>query len=238
MTDPSSIAPDTARLHALIPCAGTGTRAGTAQPKQYQPVLGQPMVLHTLAAFLACERLASILLVLAPGDRFLSIDDERAVLAHVGGATRAESVLNGLDALLVRGAHAQDWVLVHDAARCLVTSRQIDALVDACRDDPVGGLLALPLPDTLKASAQGRVSATVSREDKWLAQTPQMFRLGALREALRQRADQGFAGVTDEASAMELAGQAPRLVPGSASNFKVTYPEDFALAEAILRSRH
>lgn len=234
MTDPSSIAPDTARLHALIPCAGTGTRAGTAQPKQYQPVLGQPMVLHTLAAFLACERLASILLVLAPGDRFLSIDDERAVLAHVGGATRAESVLNGLDALLARGAHTQDWVLVHDAARCLVTSRQIDALVDACRDDPVGGLLALPLPDTLKASAQGAQAEHLG----CLRQPLVLAAHGGAHAALRQRADQGFAGVTDEASAMELAGQAPRLVPGSASNFKVTYPEDFALAEAILRSRH
>lgn len=237
MTDSNLKATGAARLHALIPCAGTGTRAGTAQPKQYQPLLGQPMVLHTLMAFLSCDRMASIMLVLAPGDRTLSIDDERVVLAQVGGATRAESVLNGVEALSARGADDRDWVLVHDAARCLVTPQQIDVLVQACEDDPVGGLLALPLPDTLKASEQGRVCATISREDKWLAQTPQMFRLGILRDALRAHASLGFVGITDEASAIELAGHAPLLVRGSAANFKVTYPEDFALAESILRSR-
>ncbi len=158
-------------------------------------------------------------------------------LARCGGASRAESVFNGLQALLDSGARADDWVLVHDAARCLVTPAQIDALIDVCQDDPVGGLLALKLPDTLKAEASGRVAATVDRSDKWLAQTPQMFRIGALRAALVARATTGFEGITDEASALELAGQAPCLVPGSAQNFKVTYPEDFALAEAILKAR-
>jgi 2-C-methyl-D-erythritol 4-phosphate cytidylyltransferase len=128
-------------------------------------------------------------------------------------------------------------VLVHDAARCLLTPTQINALIDACWHDPVGGLLALKLPDTLKVEADGRVAATVDRSDKWLAQTPQMFRVGALHAALAATQAQGFAGVTDEASAMEMAGQQPRLVPGSAQNFKVTYPEDFALAEAILKNR-
>ena len=229
---------DTApRCFALLPCAGSGTRAGTAQPKQYQLIDGMPMVLHTLSAFSAVARIAQVLLVVAPGDRFLSIDHPDVRLQACGGASRAESVRNGLMALLEAGALAHDWVLVHDAARCLVTPAQIESLIEACEKDAVGGLLALKLPDTLKAEAGGRVSATLDRSDKWLAQTPQMFRIGPLLEALQAQAGKDFAGVTDEASAMEMAGFAPRLVPGSAQNFKVTYPEDFALAEAILRSR-
>lgn len=225
------------RCHVLLPCAGTGSRAGTAGPKQYERVAGLPMVLHTLAAFQAVPRITQCLIVIAPGDRFLSVDHPSVVLARCGGRSRAESVFNGLHELLAQGAAPDDWVLVHDAARCLVTPAQINALLDACENDPVGGLLALKLPDTLKTEAGGRVAATVDRSDKWLAQTPQMFRLGALRDALSAQADSGFAGVTDEASAMELAGHRPLLVPGSAQNFKVTYPEDFALAEAILNNR-
>ena len=231
---PPALAP---RCHVLLPCAGTGSRAGTAGPKQYELVAGLPMVLHTLAAFQAVPRIAQCLIVIAPGDRFLSVDHPSVVLARCGGRSRAESVFNGLHELLAQGAAQDDWVLVHDAARCLVTPAQINALLDACENDPVGGLLALKLPDTLKTEAGGRVAATVDRSDKWLAQTPQMFRLGALRDALAAQADSGFAGVTDEASAMELAGHRPLLVPGSAQNFKVTYPEDFALAEAILNNR-
>lgn len=228
---------NTVRCHALLPCAGTGSRAATSGPKQYEPLLGLPMVLHTLGVFQQVERIDRILVVVAPADRFLSIDDPQVVLAHCGGASRAHSVLNGLQALLDAGAEPQDWVLVHDAARCLITPAQIDALIDACIDDPVGGLLALKLPDTLKSESGGRVSSTIDRSDKWLAQTPQMFRLEMLRGALAAHADRGFDGITDEASAVERAGHAPLLLPGSAQNFKVTYPEDFALAEAVLRSR-
>jgi 2-C-methyl-D-erythritol 4-phosphate cytidylyltransferase len=148
--------------------------------------------------------------------------------------------MHGLAELRARGARDDDWVLVHDAARCLITPEQIEALMVACADDPVGGLLALPLPDTLKqARSDGessRVAATLDRADKWLAQTPQMFRLGLLAQALDQ-AERSGAVVTDEASAIEALGLAPRLVPGSAQNFKVTYPEDFALAEAVLQAR-
>ncbi|MDZ4186565.1 MAG: 2-C-methyl-D-erythritol 4-phosphate cytidylyltransferase [Hydrogenophaga sp.] len=229
------------RCHALLPCAGTGSRAGTATPKQYQPLDGQPLVLHTLAAFAAVERIASCWVVVAPGDDYLSQDgrlaEMRVHLAPCGGNSRAQSVFNGLQTLLAQGVAPTDWVLVHDAARCLVTSAQVNALMDACWHDPVGGLLALQLPDTLKAETHGRVSATVDRSDKWLAQTPQMFRVGALYAALKATQAQDFAGVTDEASAMEISGLRPRLVRGSAQNFKVTYPEDFALAEAILKSR-
>jgi 2-C-methyl-D-erythritol 4-phosphate cytidylyltransferase len=124
-------------------------------------------------------------------------------------------------------------VLVHDAARCLVMPEQIEALIAACRDDAVGGLLAQKLPDTLKSERGGRVASTIDRSEKWLAQTPQMFRIGMLIEALEKTGDR----VTDESSAMEAVGLAPRLVSSSAENFKVTYPEDFALAEAIFGRR-
>jgi 2-C-methyl-D-erythritol 4-phosphate cytidylyltransferase len=239
MPDTSTQSPQTSapRCFALLPCAGSGSRAGTATPKQYQPLAGLPLVLHTLAALQAVQRVARCLVVVAPGDRFLSVDHPDVQVLPCGASSRAGSVFNGLQALLAQGAAPDDWVLVHDAARCLVTPQQVNALLDACWDDPVGGLLALKLPDTLKVEANGRVAATVDRSDKWLAQTPQMFRVGALQAALAATEAQGFAGVTDEASAMELAGHHPRLVPGSAQNFKVTYPEDFALAEAILKSR-
>lgn len=224
----------TARHWALIPCAGSGSRAGGAGPKQYQPVAGQPMVRHTLAAFAAVPALQRTLVVVAPGDRFLQPDTSAAwVVADCGGATRAASVTNGLAVLRTMGAGEDDWVLVHDAARCLVTSAQIMQLIEACAQDVVGGLLALKLPDTLKQENEGRVAATLERGDKWLAQTPQMFRLGLLLRALQQAG----AEVTDESSAIEALGLAPRLVNGSAQNFKVTYPEDFALAEAVLRAR-
>jgi len=226
--------PSPARYWALIPCAGSGSRAGSAGPKQYQPVAGQPMVRHTLAAFAAVPRIERTLVVVAPGDRFLQPQATAAyAVADCGGATRAASVSNGLAALRRQGAGANDWVLVHDAARCLVTPQQIMQLIEACAPDEVGGLLALKLPDTLKQERDGRVAATLERGDKWLAQTPQMFRLDLLQRALQQAGAQ----VTDESSAVEALGLAPRLVSGSAQNFKVTYPEDFALAEAVLRAR-
>ena len=234
----SLIAPLSARFHVLIPCAGSGSRAGTPQPKQYQIVAGLPMVVHTLRAFGAVTRVAGGLVVVAPDDQRM----RSTLAAHpqpafevvgVGGVTRAQSVLAGLHALRERGAQSHDWVLVHDAARCLVTPAQINGLIDACQDDAVGGLLAHRLADTLKAEQAGRVASTVDRSDKWLAQTPQMFRLGLLTQALEQASD----AVTDESSALEAMGLQPRLVQASAQNFKVTYAEDFALAEAILKTR-
>ena len=229
------------RCHALMPCAGSGSRSGRAGPKQYEPLAGRRLVDHTLAAFLALPQLASIALVVAPDDDSLSSADPRVRVLRVGGASRAASVHNGLRALLQAGADARDWVLVHDAARCLILPQQIAALIEACQEDPVGGLLALPLPDTLKAQQSDagvpRVAATLARDDKWLAQTPQMFRIDALEQALAAAEAQGYAGITDEASAIEARGLRPLLVRGSAQNFKVTSPEDFALAEALLRLR-
>ena len=212
-------------------------------PKQYQMVAGQVMVLHTLQALARVPQLASGWVILSPDDEFKWL--QAGWPAHFrretcGGATRAESVFNGLSAMLAAGVPAQDWVLVHDAARCLVMPEAVTLLIESCQDDPVGGLLALPLPDTLKTQTQGdlpRVETTVPREGKWLAQTPQMFRVGPLQQALAQVAASGFAGITDEASAMERQGLSPRLVPGSAMNLKVTYPADFAFAEAVLKAR-
>ena len=221
------------RFFALIPCAGTGSRAGTQAPKQYRPVAGLPVVQHTLEAFAQVPRILQTLIVLSAGDPYANVPNASFVIANCGGATRARSVLNGLHALLQGMAEPQDWVLVHDAARCLITPALINTLIDACQNDSVGGLLAHKLPDTLKSDAGGRVAATVDRADKWLAQTPQMFRIGPLIGALQGAGD----AVTDESSAMEAAGLKPLLVPGSALNFKVTYPEDFALAEAVLNSR-
>lgn len=231
---------------AVIPCAGTGSRAlpvdqarGAALlPKQYQPVVGQPLVLHTLAAFALVPRIQTTLVAVAAGDHFLrAYPAPSFFLEECGGPTRADTVLGGLRALRQRGAQEHDWVLVHDAARCLVTPQQIDALIDACATDGVGGLLAHKLADTLKTATNGpgglRVGATLDRSDKWLAQTPQMFRLGPLCQALEHLGP----AATDEASAIEAMGLHPRLVPASALNFKVTYPEDFALAEAVLAQR-
>ncbi len=196
------------------------------------------MVWHTLQAFRQVGNISGVWVVVSPDDEgfkqaFPDFNQPNDQWVAVGGATRALSVRNGLQALLKQTAKPGDWVLVHDAARCLITPEQITALIDACQNDAVGGLLALPLPDTLKSSIDGRVSATVDRSDKWLAQTPQMFRIGTLLAALVAAGD----AVTDESSAMEAQGFKPLLVNGSAQNFKVTYPEDFALAEAILQSR-
>lgn len=207
-------------------------------PKQYHAVAGHPMVLHTLAAFAGVARLLGTLVAVAPGDHFLDAHAHPAFfVVECGGPTRADTVLGGLRALLARGALGDDWVLVHDAARCLVTPAQIDALIDQCAGDTVGGLLAHKLADTLKTSIDGpggvRVASTIDRSDKWLAQTPQMFRIGPLMEAIEKVGS----NVTDEASAMEAMGLHPRLVPGGAQNFKVTYPDDFALAAAVLAQR-
>lgn len=229
----------TGRCFALIPCAGSGSRSGLSSPKQYEVLAGQRLIDHTVAAFLQAPSVACVLVVVAPDDTIYRPEQARLEVQRLGGATRAHSVFNGVEHLLACGAQPGDWVLVHDAARCLVTAQQIEGLIAACLPDAVGGLLAQPLPDTLKSAAgtPARVEATVDRRDKWLAQTPQMFRLGALHRALQAARPGGFAGITDEASAMEAQGARPLLVRGSAQNFKVTYPEDFALAEAVLLQR-
>ncbi len=232
-----------ARLYALVPCAGVGLRAGAAGPKQYATLAGRAVVAHTLAALADVPRLAATLVVLAPQDgdfeaHVPGFQGPRAWLSRGGGQTRAASVAAGLQVLRQRGVRDDDWVLVHDAARCLLRPAWVDRLIDACLADTVGGLLALPLADTLKcADAQhSRVSATLPRADKWLAQTPQMFRLGLLLRALEGTRVHG-SPITDEAGAVEALGLAPLLVQGEFENLKLTWPADFALAKRLLETR-
>jgi 2-C-methyl-D-erythritol 4-phosphate cytidylyltransferase len=225
-----------ARCFALVPCAGTGARAGASVPKQYVPIAGLAMVAHTLQALAAVSRLVATLVVLAGDDNQFEAQvpgfvGEHGWVARCGGATRAASVASGLAELAARGALQSDWVLVHDAARCMIRPEWVDRLIDQCLGDDVGGLLALPVADTLKQERDGRVATTVDRTGKWAAQTPQMFRIGLLREALAQAP----LAVTDEASAIEALGHRPKLVIGTLENFKLTWPEDFELAARLLK---
>jgi 2-C-methyl-D-erythritol 4-phosphate cytidylyltransferase len=219
-------------------------------PKQYQPINGQPMVIHTLRALSKVTKLSLGVVVVSPGDQtmhqILASTPIPSFQVHpVGGLTRAQSVLAGLEVLQSLGGSEQDWVLVHDAARCLIQAAWIDKLIDACEAHSVGGILAWPVSDTLKLSQKGEIQATLDRSDKWLAQTPQMFRLGTLMQALRQagvkthqnpRVEVQPEWLTDEASAVEALGQKPLLVAASAMNMKVTYPEDFVLASYLLKA--
>ncbi len=222
------------RVFAIVPAAGQGTRIGDPVPKQYIPLAGKPMVFHGLAALAKVPRIDRIFVVLAPGDRHWAGHDWSALGAKVeplfaGGAHRAQSVLNALVALEER-IGADDWVLVHDAARPCIRPELVERFLDELDEDPVGGLLAMPLADTLKSADEGRrVAATIPRLNLWRAQTPQMFRYEVLRHGLAQRGD-----ATDESQAVEAAGKAPRLVEGENGNIKVTFAEDIALAEMIL----
>ena len=222
----------------LIPAAGTGLRFGEALPKQYQRLCGRPMLEHAVRALARASAIQKIYVVLAPDDehfRTCAWDgiDAQVVALYCGGATRAASVFNGL--IAVRGAvDDRDWLLVHDAARPCLTHQELTRLLADVGDDEVGGLLASPVSDTLKcADAQGRANATVPRENLWRALTPQMFRYRLLVEALHA-AD--HTRITDEAAAIEALGLKPRLVPGAATNLKVTYPEDLLIARAIIEA--
>jgi 2-C-methyl-D-erythritol 4-phosphate cytidylyltransferase len=231
--------PPAPRRFALIPAAGGSARFGGAEPKQYALLAGVPVLRRAIAALNDSVVLEAVFVVLARGDTLYA---ERigaiagVVPVYCGGRTRGESVANGLAAVGERAA-AEDWVLVHDAARPCVDVATLNRLLHELEDEPVGGLLAVPLADTLKRAETGaglRVGATEARAGLWCAQTPQMFRYAILHHALKQ-ADP--ATITDEAQAVEALGVKPRLVLGSPANIKVTYPEDLALAEAILRQR-
>lgn len=225
------------RYFALIPAAGIGARMGSDYPKQYVPLAGKPMLQHVLDTFAACETITHTYVVVSADDGYIKemlsaaphLADRVTVLCN-GGVTRHESVRNGLQAMRDMVGD-DDWMLVHDAARPGLTTALIDQLVQSLQGDTVGGLLALPMVDTLKRSdASDRVECTVSRAGLWAAQTPQMFRYALLRRALEQASD-----VTDEASAIEALGLHPKLVAGSPRNFKVTLPHDVALAELYLK---
>lgn len=210
---------------------------GAQRPKQYLDLAGRPLLWHALSTLTRAPRVAVVYVVLAPDDEWWEIFSWSAlgpklVPLRAGGATRAQSVANAL-ASMSAAVGETDWILVHDAARACLTTAHVESLIDALAEDPVGGLLAVPVADTLKrADAASRVTATVPREGLWQAQTPQMFRYGLLRQALAANPQ-----VTDEAGAIESLGLAPRLVAADATNFKVTYPQDMLLAERILRGR-
>lgn len=225
--------------YALIPAAGSGSRMGGETPKQYLPVLGRPLIHYAVAALCACPQIARVYVVLAPDDTLWQTFDwgvfsARLTVLYCGGAERFESVRNGLDAVCADAAF-DDWVLVHDAARPGLSVELVDRLIAEVGEDPFGGLLAVPVADTLKrADAGNRVLRTEPRDGLWQAQTPQMFRYGLLQRALSLL---GGAGVTDEAQAVEQMGFQAKLVAGDITNFKVTYPRDIKLAEMILGSK-
>lgn len=227
----------TNRLYGLIPAAGTGARLGDATPKQYLSLAGEPMIVHAVRALLSYPEIETVFVVLTPGDaRFGELDwrehAERVAPLYCGGPTRRDSVLNGLRAAR-NLVEPDDWMLVHDAARPGLTGDDLARLIDGVRGDDVGGILAVPLADTLKrADAEQRIVATQSREHWWRAQTPQMFRYGTLLRAL-----DGAPEATDEAAAVEGLGMQPKLILGSARNMKITYPGDMATAERLLRER-
>ncbi|HKM38226.1 MAG TPA: 2-C-methyl-D-erythritol 4-phosphate cytidylyltransferase [Thiopseudomonas sp.] len=221
----------------VVPAAGIGSRMQAQCPKQYLTVAGATILELTLACFLEHPNVRGTVVALAEHDHWwprLDLAADQRIQTVVGGTERADSVLNALLALEGRGAQANDWVLVHDAARPLLERQDLDRLLLELADDAVGGLLAVPARDTLKqVGADGRVTTTIDRSVIWHALTPQMFRFGLLQRALTNALQAGVV-VTDESSAMEWAGFAPRLIEGSASNIKITRPEDLQLLQTLL----
>jgi 2-C-methyl-D-erythritol 4-phosphate cytidylyltransferase len=224
---------------AVLPAAGIGSRMGGEIPKQYLEVAGATIFEHSLRALLACRQISAVVVALHPQDRHataLDILDDPRVQTVVGGAQRSDSVRSGLNTLASQAAPG-DWVLVHDAARPCLQVADCDRLITRVRDSGSGGILAEPMVDTVKqAGEDGLVAATLDRHTLWRAQTPQMFRLGELQQALTDAAGKGLE-VTDEASAMEMAGYPVQLVTGSARNLKVTIAADLQLATWYLQAQ-
>lgn len=228
------------RFWVIIPAAGIGRRMRADIPKQYLPLAGRSVIEHTLHRLSLHPAIAEIIVVLSEDDQWwkkLHLDSAARPLSTVsGGAERCHSVLNGLQALAQR-AEESDWVLVHDAARPCVRPVDIETLISHCRDEPAGGLLALPVHDTVKlADDSAHVLETLDRSALWRALTPQMFRYGVLRRALQDAIGKQQL-VTDEAMAIELAGLPVKLIEGHADNIKVTQPEDLALAAFLLEQQ-
>lgn len=225
------------RLWAVVPAAGSGRRFGGSTPKQYLKLHNQPIMVHSINRLFALP-LSGCVIAISPDDEFAqTLNYQNPALLHfvAGGAERMDSVLSGLD-FLQNYARVDDWVLVHDVARPCVAVSSLIKLHETLLIDTVGGILAIPVRDTLKKGQAGNIVETVSRDHLWQAQTPQMFRFGILRDALIAAKQQNL-HVTDEASAVELAGFAVKIVEGRMDNIKVTYPDDLALAEVILQAQ-
>ena len=226
------------KIIALVPAAGTGTRFGDALPKQYLDIAGRPLLFHTLLALSKISRIDGITVVLSPDDghwKFFSAHwallGLKVTTAMVGGKSRGETINNGLNAIADGlNMKTDDWVMVHDAARPCIRPELIEQFIDELEDDPIGGLLALPVNDTIKFDDGNlRVKTTIPREGLWRAQTPQMFRFSLLRDALTRCPE-----ATDEAQAIEALGSQPKLVMGDSANLKVTYAPDLKLARMLL----
>ena len=228
----------TRRFFAIVPAAGVGKRVGGDIPKQYLSIHGKTILEHTLLELLAVERLEKIIVALGRDDdywRHLDIFSSPRISVVEGGAERVDSVLAGLT-LCAQQADQQDWVLVHDVARPCIQRHSVNHLIDTLQDHPVGGLLAVPATDTIKQAHGQLVEHTVDRSCLWHAQTPQMFGLQLLTQAI-EKGLANNAEITDEASAIELQGLQPLLVEGLRSNIKVTRPEDIALASYYLDNK-
>lgn len=227
------------KLYAVVPAAGVGSRMQAGIPKQYLPLGGKTVIEQTLDQLLHVPGMETIVVALGDSDPYwpgLTVSQDARIVRATGGKERADSVRSGL-LLLLETASADDWVLVHDAARPCVTVAEIQQLVDVCLDAGQGGILGVPVHDTMKRSNKDqRILETVPRDNLWHAYTPQMFRLGELADSIADALATGFI-VTDEASAMEQAGQQPLLVEGSSANIKITRPDDLALAEFYLARR-
>ena len=226
--------PSKRRLFALVPGAGVGERMQAPLPKQYLSLQGRTLAEHAVSRLLALPRVDTVMVVIAAQDPWwpaLPLAGKARIRTTVGADRRAGSVKKGLRALLDNGADAGDWVLVHDMARPCVRVTDIEKLIEQCGEQ--GAILAQPVSDTLKRAAGNRIAETVPRAALWRAQTPQLFPLGALHDAIEKALTDGV-DVTDEASAMEHTGWQPHLVAGSADNIKVTQAGDLALAEFIL----
>jgi 2-C-methyl-D-erythritol 2,4-cyclodiphosphate synthase/2-C-methyl-D-erythritol 4-phosphate cytidylyltransferase len=226
------------KLHALIPCAGIGSRFGSQIPKQYQMIKNQQVLQYVLNTFLSLPEIQTIFIGISEKLTDLSyLSHPKIQLSMTGGLTRAHTVLNTLNHMLSNGVDREDWVLVHDAARPGISQNLIQNLIKLVMDGQAcGGILALPVADTLKKSLhdQNEIMQTIPRDDLWQAQTPQMFRVGQLKDALLDGIEKKLQ-ITDEASAMELAGFSPLLIRGSMENIKITYPEDLMMMEKILQ---
>ena len=219
---------------AVVPAAGVGSRMKADRPKQYLTINAITILEHTINKLLSHPQVSKVVVAVSEGDPYfpeLSLSQHPDVVRVKGGNERADSVLSALNYIQESGLG--DWVMVHDAARPCIQQGDIDKLIEAALSHPVGGILAAPVRDTMKRGADGQIDHTVERANLWHALTPQMFRTLPLQQALTEALEQGVS-ITDEASAFEWKGVSPALVAGRSDNFKVTQPEDLALAEFYL----
>lgn len=233
----SNSSQNTAQYWAVVPAGGSGTRMGADKPKQYLTIAGKTIIEHTLESLLRHQAIAGVCVAVASSDShwsLVNVNSDKKVLVAPGGKERCHSVINAL-AALGEIAAPHDWVLVHDAARPCVRLQDIDKLIAGLNNHSVGGILAVPVQDTIKRSNDNDdIEQTIDRRRLWQAQTPQMFRLQMLSDALKQAIQDDFI-VTDEASAMEHIGLQPKLIEGHADNIKITRPEDLPIAEFYLQ---